>query len=354
MTLVNSKYFTPNTGMPIGRNFGDTPSFNAMLIDGDGEQVGNIFRVPQSGSISTIRFRVGTVTTGQTLEAGIFTVDTTTFGPTSTAYGNMTTGSVAVADTDDNREKVVTLGANADAAEGDIVCATIRYATTTGSLNVNSLGLGTRTAYNWHLGARVATAPLLAIGYADNSYPAIPGVVPFSSTVGSAAFNVNTASFDEWALKFSVPFKCRLKGARIGFQGGTAADFEIINYDGTNAVAGMTLAVDGDYPSNSSGEDFFYWNTPEELPANTTRYIAVRPTTTTNVNVGFGQVGIASVMTAVDGGMGWQLVRRLNQGAWNEASTNMMPYILPIFDQLDDGASAGGGITINTQGVIGG
>ena len=79
-----------------------------MTLDASGEKAASIFRVPKTGNIRTLRFRLGTVTTGQTLKAGLYTVDTSG-DPTTTAYGGMAVGTVAVADGDDNTEKVVTL-----------------------------------------------------------------------------------------------------------------------------------------------------------------------------------------------------------------------------------------------------
>jgi len=328
--------------MPYGRSFGDTPAYSSQLMDASGEKCEFIFRVPKTGNIRTIRIRLGTVTTGQTLKGSIYTVAATGV-PTTTAYGGMVAGTVTVADTDDNVEKVITLGTDATATEGDLVSATIEFNSTVGNLNVQAFGLGTGTSYVYLNGARVAAAPVLAIGYDDATYPPIIGVLPFTGGVSSTSYNVNTGTFDEYALRFDVPFKCRLRGVRVGGSFAAGGDIEVINYNGTTAVAGMTLTVDGDYYGTNNREHIFLWSTTEELAANTQRYLAIRPTTTTNFTLSRGTVGVAAAIEMIDSGLGWASAKRLNAGAWDETETTIMPWIMPIFDQLDDGAGGGGG-----------
>lgn len=342
MALQTYNYLTPISSMPQGRVFGDTPSFTSMLVDAAGEKVDMVFRVPKTGSIRTIRFRLATTTTGQTLKGSIYTVAATGV-PTTTAYGSMVAGTVTVANSDDNVEKTITLGTDATATEGDLVSATIEWNGTAGSLNIVSMGLGTSTSYVYHNGARQAASPVLAIGYSDGTYEPIIGAIPFTGGVATTSFNVNTATFDEYALRFDVPFKCRLRGIRVGGSFSAGGDIEVINYNGTSAVTGMTLTVDGDYYGTNSREHIFLWASTEELAANTQRYLAIRPTTTTNFGLSRGTLGAAAVWDTVDNGAGWISAKRLNQGSWNETETTIVPYIMPIFDQLDDGAGGGGG-----------
>jgi hypothetical protein len=340
MTLQTAKYVTPVSSYPYGRSFGDTPAYTSQLIDASGEYVGFIFRVPKTGNISTIHFRTGAVSNSQTLNISLVTVDGSGI-PTSTAYGGMT--AVTQASPAANTSYTVTLGTAASATEGDIVAVKIQFDGTIGSVNIQSFGLGIgANSYVVLNGTKQQNCPIGAIEYDDGSFEPIIGFTPATGGVASTSFNSGTGTFDEWALRFSVPYKVRLRGLRISMAAAAGADFEIINYDGTSAVTGMTLTVDGDQIGNTgSRENVFLWNTTEELAANTTRYLAIRPTTANNVTLNNFTLPEADAWDMLDGNAGWLLARRLNQGAWDTSSSVIVPLIVPIFDQLDDGAGSG-------------
>lgn len=327
---------------------------NSLLIDAAGEKVSVVFRVPQTGSLRTIRFRLGTVTTGQTLRGGIYTVDASGL-PTTTAYGGMAVGTVTVADTDDNVEKVITLVTDASATEGDVVALTIEFDATVGSLNINvGGGAGLDDTYAVHLGAKNANIPLAAIGYSDGTYPYIPGLNTFTGGVVGPSVNVNTAVADEYALLWSVPYKVRLRGMLVGMAVAAGADFEYINYNGTTAVTGMTGTRDGDALSATNHRLMaLLWGTTEVLAPNTTRRLAIRPTTVNGLVLPRGTVGTLNAIVQACGYSGWQTSRRLDQGAWDDTLTTELPWILPIYDQLSDDVGGGGGL-LTHPGMSGG
>jgi len=341
MTLQTAKYVTPATSMPWGRAFGDTPAYTSLLIDASGEYVGFVFRVPKTGSIRNIGFRTGAVTSSQTLNVSIVTVDGSGI-PTSTAYGSMVAGTQAAPAA--NTGYVVTLGTDATATEGDLVAVKIQFDGTIGNLNIQSFGFGVGTAYAVLNGTKQAATPVCSIEYSDGSYEPIIGVFPATGGVASSSFNSGTGTFDEWALRVSFPYKVRLRGVRIGMSAAAAADFEIINYDGTSAVTGMTLTVDGDSMQGTGNrENVFLWTTTEELAANTTRYLSIRPTTVNNVTLNNFTLPEADAWDMIDGNLGWILAKRLNQGAWDTSATTVVPFMVPIFDQLDDGTGGSSG-----------
>lgn len=344
MTLVT----LPRPWTPFANDFIGLTSAGALIIDASGEKYGIVLQVPKSGDIDTIRFRLATVTTGETLRAGIYTVDPATGLPTTTAYGGMAVGTVAVADTDDNSGKAVTLATPASAVAGDVVAVVIEFDSAVGNLgftNINGWNgsllpyLVTAPGGVW---AKSFTAgPLIALGYDDGSYPSIPGCCPFTEAgFASVSFDVDTAT-DEYGVKFTMPVPARLIGAIVNVQTAAGSDFEFICYNGTTAVE--TLAVDGDnYGNGVARTSVLRFATPVTLAKDDARILAIRPTTTVNVALWRGALATSAQMDALFG-PNFFSVQRVNQGAWDESSTLIAPFIVPLFDQLDDGAGGGGG-----------
>lgn len=350
MALVSCPPVVP-LSIHVASIFGTAPSYQANLLDAAGEKIAAVFRVPKTGSIRTIRFRVLTVTSGQTLQAGVYTVDGSGL-PTTTAYGGMAVGTVAVANNDDNTEKVITLATDASATEGDMVAVTIEFDSAIGNLNVASTPITAPSdPYSVHLGAKIGQAPLMSVGYSDGTYPFIPGLCGWTSATAQTGVNSGTGTADEYALLFSWPTTVRLKGMLWTGACVAGADFEYINYDGTTPVTGMTGTRDGDHVNSTATRQFpLLWNTAEVLAANTQRRLSIRPTTANSVTIMRGTVGVQAAMKQMFDA-DWQTSRRLNQGAWDDSLTTEFPYIIPIFDQMDDGVGGAGGGPLAT-GVL--
>lgn len=346
MTMQSGKFNAPLWPNPSNR--GDAVGYSNFLIDASGEKFNVVFRVPKTGNMRTIRARTGTVTTFQTLRGGFYTVDGSGL-PTTTAYGGMVAGTLGV-DPGSNAAFSVAVGTDAAGTEGDMVAATIEFDSTAGNLNIagNGSGTGVRNCYVVHEApsgtlTKQTGTPVFAIGYDDGTYEPIIGAYPFTTGLTTTGFNSGTGTADEYALKFTVPFKCRLKGMMVMLACAAGANFEYINYNGTSPVSGMTGSMDGDHVNNTGmGIIPLLWSTTEVLAANTVRYLSIRPTTTNNVTVARGTVAASGVMGAVPGGGSWFTTTRLdNTGSWDETRTTEYPFILPIFDQLPDDAGGG-------------
>lgn len=359
MTMQGFKYSSALWPNPSNR--GDAVGYANLLIDASGEKVTYLFQVPKTGNMRTIRARTGTVTSFQTLKGGFYTVDGSGL-PTASAYGGMVAGTQAV-DPGSNADFTVTMGTDAAATEGDFVAATVEFNSTAGNLNIAGSGSGTgvRNCYAVHEApaltlTKQTSTPVFAIGYDDGTYEPIIGAYPFTSGLTTTGFNSGTATADEYALKFTVPFKCRLKGMLVMLACAAGANFEYINYSGTSPVTGMTGTRDGDHVNNTGmGIIALLWGTPEDLAANAVRYLSIRPTTANNVTIARGTVASTAVMGAVPGGGNWFTATRLdNTGAWDETRTTEYPFILPIYDQLPDdaGGASGGGIRLAGSGGL--
>jgi len=77
----------------------------AIVLDANGEKAAFIFRFPKSGTLQRIGVRTYTITTGGDLAVTIEDVDLTTGDPDGTLYVANATGTLTIADTDDNVTK---------------------------------------------------------------------------------------------------------------------------------------------------------------------------------------------------------------------------------------------------------
>jgi hypothetical protein len=322
-----------------------TGSLSALLMDAAGEKIAKVFRVPKTGNARTLRFRTGTVTTGETLKAGLYTVDASGL-PTTTAYGGMVAGTVAVANNDDSVEKVVTLATDAAMTKGDLVALVIEWDSAVGALNLSysaqpSIGFPYPALLTASWAKQLAT-PLFAVGYDDGTYPLILGANPYTGGITTVTFNSGTGTFDEHGILWTHPAAGRVMGILASMQIAAGADFEALMYDGTTAVA--TKAWDGDAFSNPSNMRavMLPFDSPVEVAAGDVRRYALRPTTANSIQTMQGNVGVAGALEAALG-LGNQSTRRLNQGAWDDALTSAVTHIVPIYDQIDNGAGGGGG-----------
>lgn len=349
MTLqtIPGAWSIPWSGMSGAAGYAST------LLNADPEKVGAVFQVPKTGNIRTIRFKMGTVTTGDTLKGGIYTVDASG-DPTTTAYGSMVAGTVVVADADDNVEKTITLGTDAGATAGAFVSLVLEFnARVGGNLNIQLESTGQpgllfpyKDTFNTGAWVKTITAMVFAIGYDDGTYVQIPGVEPWTVVSGlpTTAFNVDTASADEYGLKFQIPYKARCRGAIVTLGAGAGADFEVKLYDtdGTTALQTLTVVANLQQTTTVRAKTYLF-ATAQSISINANYRLTLRPTTTTDITLQEGIVGTAAAMDGAPGGQNWHETKRLNSGgAWTDTTTRR-PFIIPLFDQLDDGVGGGAG-----------
>src|SRR5688572_2287311 len=73
----------------------------SLTLDASGEKIGWVLQAAATGAIDAIWFRTGTVTTGDTVDVRIETVDPSTGLPTGTLWSANTNVSVVIANGDD-------------------------------------------------------------------------------------------------------------------------------------------------------------------------------------------------------------------------------------------------------------
>jgi hypothetical protein len=352
VTLVAVPVLSPE----VAACFDGASSNPASNIDASGEKVAFVLHVPKTGNIRKIGFGLGTVTTGQTLRAGLYTVDANG-DPTTTAYGGMAAGTVAVADTDDTLPKLVTLATDAAAVRNDVVAVVIEFDSTAGNLAISAASAGAAQFPHVSLltaswAKSVTSLPLCVLEYDDGTVAQIPGVFPFYR-MSEETYNSGTATADEYGLKWTQRFPARLCGVVLALDATAAADYEVVLYDGTTAV--QTVSRDGDIGSVVSGERRLtvLFDTPQALAVGDVRRITLKPTTTTNIGLVYGLLHAAAHQAAFLGADA-HMTRRLNLGSWDDSLTDRVPTVYPLYDQLDDGAGGGGGGLLTHPGMAGG
>jgi len=336
-----------------GTNAGIANQVSVFTLDAAGEKATTIFPIPADGNITKLGFRTATVTTGDTLKVGLYTVDASG-DPTATAYKGMVAGTQAILATEDNTYFNVTLGTQATSVvKGDIVALVIEYnsyvagnmvITGLSSTNTTLVGLPYGDLYTTVWAKQ--TVLFATVEYTGGVYYPTLGIFPVGSGgVTSVAYNVDTVTFDEYGIHINIPVPARAVGIWVILVLTAGADFEAILYQGTTAL--KTVTYDGDYAINAVGRPFFlFFPTTQDLTANTDYYIAIRPTTANSVT--FYAINVPSVAAAAQfhGGAGAYRVKRLDQGAWT-LETTIIGQMGIILDAFSDGVGGSGGMIVN-------
>lgn len=317
---------------------------NNVVLDAVGEKAALIFQPPKAGSIDRVGFRVGTVTTGDTVDVRLETVGTDGF-PTGTLWGTTTNGSKAVAAANTYYETALTASATVDT--DDFVAAVVVQGSVPGNFNVlvaNNLlqappyGASFLSAA-WSFAP--AAAPIMWFRYTDGSYAYVPGVLP--GQVATVALS-STTTPDEVGMKITVPIACKVKGLWFYSGDATTPDLTAKLYDLSDTVL-ESVAVDGDFYSGAVGTakvHRFMFDTEVSLTAGAGVRAALAFTTTTTINTArSASLFSTSVATAYPHGGAAVGTQRTDAGAWTDTTDQFYPVGL-ILSALDDGASSGG------------
>lgn len=323
-------------------DIGPTTGDGAMTLDASGEKAAFVFYAPKAGNIAKVHFRLGTVTTGQTLQASLQDVSLTTGDPDEVADQS---GTVAVANSDDDSFKTVTFGSARTVAFNDLLACVIEFSGTVGNLNVSRSALSNygavsnctyaahKTGGTW---TKITSPGILAVEYDDGSFAPIYSLSP--GTTASQMFD-STATPDEYALKFQLPFACKVGGIAWA---GRYADCEVVLYaaDGTTALG--TAVLDGNVVSSGGDFQFHGRFADVTIASATTYYASVKPTTASSLRLHYLSVGAAAWLGQMPGGQNLHLSTRTNAGSWTDTTTTR-PFISLLITEIDDGVGGGGG-----------
>lgn len=324
-------------------------SFTGHVIDASGEKVAMVFSVPKTGNIRYVGFRVQNVTSSQTLRAGIQTVSSG--DPTGSAYGSMVAGTQASPAA--STFYTVTLGTDAAATIGDVVAAVIEFDSTAGNLSISSQGIGGGNLrgfpyvdhYTTAWSKQQGSTPILTIGYDDGTYYEM-GCIPCADFATTAFGSGSTP--DEYAIRINVPVPVTAVGWWIAADIDAAAD--IVLYEGTTAQ--RTTSLDS---ANRAGSGMAYiegvFSSPFSMAANTTYYLALKPTTASTVGIQQMTVPTANAMSQLGLGTNCYQATRTDAGSWS-TNTAIRPWMGLVVSGFDDGAGSGGLVTLTRSPLI--
>lgn len=345
--------------------WGVTPSFASMTIDATGEKAafcGRVWFPARTGTknISRLGFRFGTIVKagGSALTASLQDFDPAA-GPPANPDGTQDQ-TVAIANADASFAsntwiRTGTLSSDRTVSYGDFVCfvlefdgsgrqgadsVTLSYLFTSGdssNCNIQQSQVSLNTG-SW---ASQTGVPNLILEFSDGAFGCLDCSFPCSA-INSHAFNVNTAGADEYALAFTLPFPVKIDAlwAVMSFASVSSA-FDIVLYEGTTAI--ITTSFNPRSLAIANTRQLVCPITETELSANTTYYLAIKPTSTNNVTVFSFDVSDANHLVCHGGGTSWNYTTRLNSGSW-EAVTTTRSLVAGIkVSSIQDGVGGGGG-----------
>jgi hypothetical protein len=186
-------------------------------------------------------------------------------------------------------------------------------------------------------------------------------LIPLDATVSSVSYDTGTTP-DEIGVVFIPSQPCRLNRARIWMMpAATGGNFDVIVYDSGGGVLD-TVSYDGDQVSTVGSMRFLeHWlSAGLELTAGSTYRIAVKPTTTNNVQQQYYLIGAGAAGASAFPGrfVNYFYTTRTDAGAWTNYNNGSDGYRWPAgfylgFDAFDDAAGgAGGNANIFSGSVI--
>lgn len=314
--------------------------FITPLLDAVGEKAGFILQAPKTGTISKVGFRTGTVTTGDTVDVRLESVDLATGNPSGTLLGTNSNGSQVIANADDNTWFLTSLTQGVVVTKGDFIAVVIVNGGGGGNLRIAHLGLvmwGGNFSYitdfvggAW---AKDDESPLCALEYSDGSYAHSPGVYPVSDIDVMVSFD-NTSDPDHRGLKFKLPFPFRITGIWVVGDFDGPVDVKLYDSDGTTVLE--TMSLDPDVRAATGGMTYFVlFSGTQSLLKNTFYRVVLEPTSAVSVELDEFDVDTVAIMDALEGGQDFHYTEKKDAG-WTDTTTKR-----PFMGILIDGVNIG-------------
>jgi hypothetical protein len=325
---------------------GGTGAFANVALDAENEALGFVCQAPKAGSIDRIGFRTAAITTGGTVTCTIQGVSAATGDPDGTPIGS---GTLAIADSDDNTWKECTLGTPATVTRGQLIAVVVTVPSGFAG-NLSELG----TIIDWIGGwqfpyqstfqggawAKSLNAPCVAVRYSDETYGPL-GTMPVSA-LAATTFNSGSTP-DERGLKFTLPFPARLSG--VVLNGIYAGGATIKVYDSDDTTVLTSLALDPEQMAGAlAGPARFLLPATVSLSKNVAYRVTLLPSSGTDNTLVNLTCASAALLDALDGGQAFHLCTRTNGGAWDDTLTAQRPLIHLVLDAFDDAAQDGGAV----------
>lgn len=246
------------------------------------------------------------------------------------------------------------LSADRSVAFAENVCVVVGF-DGSGRLGSDSIQIGAATRYSqtsvpatalytasWADSARI---PIVLFEFSDGTYGTLDGASVFSALNTSIAYNSGSGS-DEYALKFSPPVNGTINSVQVNLTLASGANFDIVLYQGTTALASISV----DY-NNFTGSVNLFSTFPfpaTAVSSGTTYYLSVKPTTANNVTLAGVTVASNAYLGATPQGTGWVRSSRVDAGSWSDTTT-VLPHIGFRFTPSAGGGSSAGGAFVVAQ-----
>ena len=297
--------------------------------------------VQKSGTISSVSFRLGTVTKGATTQLLVSLQDVDAAnGPPGRPDGTVDqSGTISTATIVTNTYVTATLSSNRTVTVGDLLAVVVEFNTfnsgdsvpitasqvASQSLMQALVGVSHFNGTAWTL--QTTAMPIVGLGYTDATVHSLLGGLPLTS-VTTNSFSSSSSPNDR-GIRW-VPTATQVV---VGLWAMTAesADYDLVLYDSGGTALG-TASFDATTARDASLRPTQrLFASPVTVTAGATYYLTIRPSTTTNLSSYTFGLNAAADREAWPLGTEADGATRTGTGAWTISSTSRVP-ILPIID----------------------
>jgi hypothetical protein len=242
---------------------------------------------------------------------------------------------------------------------GEKLCVVLEYSSFAGTTSFGVVpGLANTTSPgsswtssdtgSWAIGAAL---PNIILGFSDGTFGTLghPGrCFPYSS-IATVTTTTTATTPDEIALRFSLPYNCKVSGGWFTCAPASAGrDFEIALYEGTNTTPLASETFDAYHQSATTGRYMeAHFASEITLTANTVYYLTWKPLQAAVSSYYHYNVATANHWQAHGGGTEFYYADRVdNAASWSNVTTTRRPHAGIIVSAIDDGAGSGGSYVI--------
>ena len=291
-------------------------------------------------SVTKVHLYLATVTTAQSITVSLQNLNTS-FYPDGTVDQSGAIATPAVG------WNVATLDTGRTVAASDTGAAVASWTGTQGSVETGGFSL-----YTWLWPPELALpavytsawangstpAPAVGLECSDGSFlPTNEGAGPYYQTYTDIASN---STPDEVGNRFQIPFGAKACGATYFGRReapGATADLVLYNSSGTSLASCSTAQATGDATARSC-----YFSSQITLSADTTYYIALKPTTTNAVRITRMVLPDADALGALPGNVQTYLATRTDAGSFSTTTTERASIAVELCAVAASSGSSGG------------
>lgn len=324
------------------------------LLNAAASRAAFIFQIDYAGTLDWGEFRMGTVTNAPAngLRVSFQSLDASNNPdniesqyrviPAVIATGWQTPGLMTSDGTDGGTKRTV--------AVGDKVAYVIRFESfltgnsvqPQGSNSSSGTPIGgyysassTNSGSTWN---KATDIPLFALKYSDGVYRTVSNGSCWPVSANNVRSFNSGSTPDERAMRFQVPFNCRVRGVMLYVDTDNPTD--IILYDASSNVLATVSAVNSWRSEGNPGYVNYVFTTAQTLTRNTTYRLSVKPTSGSNIVLQTASVASAARLGSMPWGSEIYSSTRTDGGAWSDDQTELLNAYL-IIDGLFDGDNSG-------------